>query len=152
MTFFPEIDIKKTKSNADKKLSEYLRWILIAGESYEQKVTAVYSFEPRQPHGTPSKPVERLVVNRVSAEQELEAIQSAINRLYNPIHRVILIERYIYQTKDIDIAEKIGYERTQYYSIMDNALIAFAHSYKNGVLIEEIGKIAEKRRTTSAQN
>lgn len=152
MTFFPEIDIKKTKSNADKKLSEYVRWRLIAGENGEQKVTAVYTFEPRQKHGSPSRPVEKLAINRVDAESELEAIETAINRLYNPIHRVILIERYKFLTKDIEISEQVGYEKTQYYSIMDNALIAFAHSYKNGVLIEEIGKIAEKRRTTSVQN
>lgn len=84
MTFFPEINIQKTKSNAKRKLREYPRWRRIANDVDTQKVTATYSFEPRQPYGTPSKPVERLALNRVSAEQELDAIERAVNGIFDP--------------------------------------------------------------------
>ena len=84
MTFFPEIDAENTKRNAKRKLKEYTRWRRIANDVDGQKVTAMYTFEPRQANGNPSKPVERLAINLVDAESELEAIEYAINNLLNP--------------------------------------------------------------------
>ncbi|WP_321538015.1 ArpU family phage packaging/lysis transcriptional regulator, partial [Streptococcus suis] len=75
MTFFPEVDFEKTKANAKRKLKEYPRWRRVANDVDGQKVTAVYTFEPRQTHGNPSRPVERLAINRADAEAELEAIE-----------------------------------------------------------------------------
>lgn len=143
MTFFPEIDVIKTKKNAQKKLNEYRRWAMVAGEVDTQKVTATYSFEPRQSHSTPSKPVERLAINRVFALQELEAIEWGIDHLFEPVHRRILTEKYIFSKRDWEIYTELGYEKTQYYAIRDKALVAFAHLYRNGILVVENGKTAE---------
>ncbi|MEE3742572.1 ArpU family phage packaging/lysis transcriptional regulator [Streptococcus dysgalactiae] len=139
MTFFPEIDIKKTKSNAKRKLREYPRWRRIANDVDTQKVTATYSFEPRQPHGVPSKPVERLALNRVSAEQELDAIERAVNGIFDPEYRLILIDKYLltYPKTDCDIYTKLGYEKSQYYNMLDNALMSFSELYKEGMLLVE---------------
>ena len=82
-SFFPEINTEKTKANAKRKLREYPRWRRVANDVDGQKVTAVYTFEPRQTSGNPSRPVERLAINRVDAEAELEAIEYAINNLLN---------------------------------------------------------------------
>lgn len=90
MTFFPEIDRKKTKKQAVRKLNEYFRWCLVADTTGEQKVTASYTFEPRQAECSPSKPVERLAINRIAAQQELEAIRRAISNLFYPVHRPVL--------------------------------------------------------------
>ncbi|HEP5589437.1 TPA: ArpU family transcriptional regulator, partial [Streptococcus pyogenes] len=102
MTFFPEINIQKTKSNAKRKLREYPRWRRIANDVDTQKVTATYSFEPRQPHGVPSKPVERLALNRVSAEQELDAIEQAVSMILEPERRRILYDKYLAPYKKAD--------------------------------------------------
>ncbi|MDG3141436.1 ArpU family transcriptional regulator [Streptococcus suis] len=134
MSFFPELDIVKTKANAKRKLREYPRWRRVAQDVGEQKVTAVYSFEPRQAHGEPSKPVERLAINRVDAESELAAIEMAVNGVFSPMHRRILIDKYLrtLPKKDYDICAEIGYEKSQYYNMVDNALLAFAEAYREG--------------------
>ena len=95
MTFFPEIDAENTKRNAKRKLKEYQRWRRVANDVDGQKVTAMYTFEPRQAHGNPSRPVERLAINRVDAESELEAIEYAVSHLFDPMHRKLLHDRYL---------------------------------------------------------
>ncbi len=48
MTFFPEIDIQKTKSNAKRKLREYPRWPSLASEVvgiYKQGDTVSFDSE-----------------------------------------------------------------------------------------------------------
>lgn len=134
MNFFPEVDIVKTKKNAIRKLKEYIRWCLVDGDM-EQKVTQTYSLMPRQTGGIPTKTVEKLVVNKVSAEQEINNIREAINRLPNNAHRRILIEKYIQDYSDTEIHLGLGYEKTQYYQMKQDALLAFAHSYRQGILV-----------------
>ncbi|MDE7507663.1 ArpU family transcriptional regulator, partial [Streptococcus agalactiae] len=94
--------MQKTKSNAKRKLREYPRWRRIANDVDTQKVTATYSFEPRQSHGTPSKPVECLALNRVSAEQELEAIEQSVSMILEPEKRRILYDKYLSPYKNAD--------------------------------------------------
>ncbi|HFU4471416.1 TPA: ArpU family phage packaging/lysis transcriptional regulator, partial [Streptococcus suis] len=108
MTFFPEVNIEKTKANAKRKLKEYSRWRRVANDVDGQKVTAVYTFEPRQGHGNPSRPVERLAINQVDAEAELEAIEYAINNLLNPTRRCILYEKYLYSGNQFKHSTKVG--------------------------------------------
>ncbi|HFI0264710.1 TPA: ArpU family phage packaging/lysis transcriptional regulator [Streptococcus suis] len=137
MTFFPEIDIEKTKANAKRKLKEYPRWRRVANDVDGQKVTAVYTFEPRQAHGNPSRPVERLAINRVDAEAELEAIEYAVSHLFDPMHRKLLHERYLipYPKSHFELREEIGYEKSQYYDMISSALLAFAELYRGSILV-----------------
>jgi len=137
MTFFPEIDAENTKRNAKRKLKEYPRWRRVANDVNGQKITATYTFEPRQAHGNPSKPVERLAINRVDAESELEAIEYAINNLLNPTHRRILFEKYLYAGKryDFEIYSNLYLSEASFYIELNDALLSFAEQYRNGCLV-----------------
>ncbi|HEL1562027.1 ArpU family phage packaging/lysis transcriptional regulator [Streptococcus suis] len=137
MTFFPEINTEKTKANAKRKLKEYPRWRRVANDVDGQKVTAVYTFEPRQANGNPSRPVERLAINRVDAEAELEAIEYAINNLLNPTHRRILYEKYLYAGKryDFEIYNDLYLSEASFYIELNDALLSFAEQYRSGSLL-----------------
>lgn len=138
MTFFPEIDIEKTKANARRKLREYPRWRRVANDVGEQKITASYSFEPKQAMSKPSQPVERLALNKVSAEQELEAIESAVGHLCNLHHRRILYEKFLASTPrhDFEIYNDLFMSEGSYYHALSNALLEFAEVYRSGCLLE----------------
>ena len=135
--FFPEIDREATKKNARRKLREYARWRRLAGDFGVQKVTATFSFEPRQAHTMPSRAVERLAINRVTAEMELEAIERAVNALVEPVYRRVLVEKFllVYPKADEVIYRRLGYERSRYYELVDEALLAFAEAYRHGALM-----------------
>lgn len=137
--FFPEVDKEKTKSNARRKLREYPRWRAVAQDSVSQNVTAQYTFEPRQALREPSRAVERLALNKTVADQELEAIEQAVSRLFDPVHRRILYDKYLktWQKPDVVIYTELGYERSRYYEMLDNALIAFAEQYREASLVVE---------------
>ncbi|MGT2800813.1 ArpU family phage packaging/lysis transcriptional regulator [Streptococcus marmotae] len=140
MTFFPEIDEKQTIRNAKRKLREYPRWRRIAGDVDGQKVTATYSFEPRQSHGTPSRPVERLAISKVAALAELEAIEYAVGHLLDPYHRRILYEKFLCNRPkyDFEIYHGLFMSEGSYYHALSIALIEFAEVYRGGVLLVEI--------------
>ncbi|WP_300784635.1 ArpU family phage packaging/lysis transcriptional regulator [Streptococcus sp. 19428wC2_LYSM12] len=140
MTFFPEIDEKQTIRNAKRKLREYPRWRRIAGDVNGQKVTATYSFEPRQSHGSPSRPVEKLAINRVDAIAELEAIEYAVGHLLDPYHRRILYEKFLRSSPkhDFEIYNDLFMSEGSYYHALSIALIEFAEIYRQGRLLVEI--------------
>ncbi|HFI0306343.1 TPA: ArpU family phage packaging/lysis transcriptional regulator [Streptococcus suis] len=142
MTFFPEIDEKQTIRNAKRKLKEYPRWRRIANDVGEQKVTAVYTFEPRQAHGNPSRPVERLAINKTDAEAELEAIEYAVTHLLDPMHRRMLHDKYMVNCPKthFEIREEIGYEKSQYYDMISDALLAFAELYRGSCLVVNLSE------------
>ncbi|MGT2963854.1 ArpU family phage packaging/lysis transcriptional regulator [Streptococcus acidominimus] len=139
MTFFPEIDEKQTIRNAKKKLREYPRWRRIAGDVDGQKMTATYSFEPRQSHGVPNRPVERLAIAKVDALAELEAIEYAIGHLFDPNHRRILYEKFLSSSRkrDFEIYNDLFMSEGSYYHALSIALIEFAEVYRNGQLLVE---------------
>lgn len=148
MPFFPEIDEAKTKENAKKILRGYPRWRRIAGDSVHQKVTATYSFEPRQAHGTPTKAVETLALNKVSADAELDAIEQAVSRLFDPLQRRVLFDKFLANMpeKDYIIYTSIGMSETLFYDTLDAALLAFAEQYREGEQVHIIcGESAEKK-------
>ncbi|QBX23970.1 hypothetical protein Javan170_0029 [Streptococcus phage Javan170] len=80
-----------------------------------------------------------MAINRVSAEQELDAIERAVNGIFDPEYRLILIDKYLltYPKTDCDIYTNLGYEKSQYYNMLDNALMSFSELYKEGVLLVE---------------
>lgn len=137
--FFPEIDEKKTIANAKRKLREYPRWRRIANDIGGQKVTQTYSFDLRNPTGTPSRPVERLAINKVDAERELDAIEYAVTNLFDPLHRRIIYDKYLRTKtkKNWEIEGEIKYEKTQFHKLLSNALLAFSEQYRSGVLVVE---------------
>ncbi|TWT16443.1 ArpU family phage packaging/lysis transcriptional regulator [Streptococcus sp. sy010] len=139
MTFFPDIDVEKTKNNAKRKLREYSRWRRIAADIGEQKLTASYSFEPKQALSKPSQPVEHLALNKVSAEQELEAIRWAVSGLFDSLHRRILVEKYLLPEpkQDLAIYSDLAISETLYYEENEKALLAFAELFRHGILLVE---------------
>ncbi|MBG9366539.1 ArpU family phage packaging/lysis transcriptional regulator [Streptococcus sp. NLN64] len=137
MAFFPEIDEEKTIANAKRKLKEYPRWKRIAGEPGTQKVTQVFTFDLRNPGGSPNRAVEKLAINRVDAEAELDAIEYAISNLHVPTYRRILYERYLNHKplSDVRIYDNLFLSESQYYEFKRAALLAFAELYREGSLI-----------------
>lgn len=137
MAFFPDIDEDKTIANAKRKLKEYPRWKRVAGESGSQKVTQTFTFDLRNPGGSPNKAVERLAINRVDAMAELDAIEFAINNLHDPMYRRILFERYLKNKvlSDLSIYDSLFLSESQYYDYKRAALLAFAELYREGSLI-----------------
>lgn len=137
MAFFPEIDEEKTIANAKRKLKEYPRWKRVAGEPGTQKVTQVFTFDLRNPDGSPNRAVEKLAINKVDAEAELDAIEYAVSNLHNPAYRRILYERYLKNKplSDVRIYDNLFLSESQYYECKRAALLAFAELYREGSLI-----------------
>lgn len=140
MAFFPEIDVKKTVGNADRKLNEYLKCRRIASDAGGQKVTQEYKFMPRSKHSQPNKPVEKLAINRVDAEAELDAIESAVSRILDPLHRRLLFERYMVNPRErlkvVAFCDLTNISETQYRRELEVALLSFAEQYRNSSLVE----------------
>lgn len=134
----PEIDEKATIRGCKRKLREYPRWREIAHDSAEQKITQEFTFMPRGGGGV-NRPVENIAVRRVDAMNELEAIEQAVSGLYRPDYRRILIEKYLaYPPKpNWQIAQAIGFERTAFQELLNNAILAFAELYRDGKLVVE---------------
>ena len=126
------IDEKKTRREAIKILKKYSRLRRIAGEEYAPKISISYSLEPRSASGQPMKQVESMVIRRVSAQQDLEAIAKAINSLSDFEYTRVLIERYCRKTRreDYNIYSELGYSSSEYYRILNKALLEFAESYQ----------------------
>ena len=59
--------------------------------------------------------------------------------LYRPDYRRILIEKYLaYPPKpNWQIAQAIGFERTAFQELLNNAILAFAELYRDGKLVVE---------------
>jgi phage transcriptional regulator, arpU family len=131
------IDEKKTRKEAIKVLKKYSRLRRIAGEEYAPKITISYSLEPKSSSGQTSKQVESMVVRRVSAQQDLELIAKAINNLSNLEYTRILVERYCRNKKreDYSIYSELGYSSSEYYRILNKALLEFAESYQASNLL-----------------
>ncbi|MGT2926876.1 ArpU family phage packaging/lysis transcriptional regulator [Streptococcus cuniculipharyngis] len=137
MTFFPEIDVEKTKANAKRKLEEYRCWREVANDEHEQRITQVLSFMPRTTGSRPNQVVETLVVNKVSAEQEIEAIERGFNKILSERHRYILLHKHLLNEVEYDyvIYGDLGYESARYYELLEEAYLSFANTYRSGILL-----------------
>lgn len=135
----PEIDEKATIKRCKRKLREYPRWREIAHDSAEQKITQEFTFMPRGGGSGVNRPVENIAVRRVDAMNELESIEQAVSGLYRQDYRRILIEKYLeYPTKpNWQIAQSVGFERTAFQELLNNAILAFAELYRDGQLVVE---------------
>lgn len=134
----PAIDEKRTLIRCKKKLREYPRWREIAQDSAQQRITQSFTFEPRNSQ-SPNRAVERLVIRKLEAENELEEIEQAVSRLFRPDYRLILWRKFLaYPTSpNYLIAQELGVESTAFQKLLNQALLAFSHSYRHGSLVVE---------------
>lgn len=133
---FQEINEKKTIANVKKVLRQYPRIREIACDMPEQRVTQMFTFEPRG-SGGPSKQVEKLAIRRVDASRELEEIEQAVSRLFNSKYRFILFNKYLATEPmlNYEIQEKLWIEKTKFQEYLNRACLAFAEQYRNGSLV-----------------
>ena len=136
MRIFKEIDKTFTKRNAYEVLSLYRRYARMAGEEYNPKITATYSFEPKS-GGFTSKATENQVTQRVTACDEMEAIYKAINRIIDPCVRQVIIEKYCkwHIKQDKAIYTDLGYSESEFYRMLERGAIEFAENYRGGELL-----------------
>ena len=76
---------------------------------------------------------------QVDALSELEEIEQAVSRLFNPTYRFILYSRFLKNVPDSAyvIYTELGIEKTRYQELLDRALLAFAWQYRGAVLVCE---------------
>lgn len=131
-----ELDKKATIQKAKTVLEGYKTFKRIAGEEFVSKVTATYSFEPRSYTGVVSQPVEKYVVRKMHAEQKIEKIERAINSMNDAFLRQVIIKRFC-ENYDSNIAIYIDleYSETEFYRVLDKALLLFAECYDYGALL-----------------
>ena len=81
---------------------------------------------------------------------ELEEIEQAVSRLFNPTYRYILFSKFLKPQKDLnyEIYNYLGIERTKFQELHNNALLAFAEQYRDSVLVcsKKNGIFAVKKR------
>lgn len=138
MVLFPEINKDKTKKQVRDLLSCYRTMVRIAGEEYTPKVTATYSFELKSFTGTGSRATENAVVRKVTAEQTIEKICKAMNKL-NAYDRQLIHDKYFDNRELTDTAIYLTYNMSSssFYRELDKAMIKFAEAYENGSLLIE---------------
>lgn len=135
---FREINRDATKKNVHGLLSAYRSLARIADEDYMPKMTSTYSFEPKSFTGRTSDPVGGALSMKQQAEDELESIIKAFNKL-NAYQRQLLYFRYIdrQEKSDIQIYMDMNMSERTYYRELEKALMSFAEAYKNGRLLAE---------------
>ncbi|HEO0122708.1 TPA: DUF1492 domain-containing protein [Streptococcus agalactiae] len=121
-----------SKKNAMRKLKEFQRWQRIAN-SLDLTYNELYQFDIEY-HSTRRTYLE---ISRECALEELGAIKYAINQLSKIDYRQILIECYLISEKlsNQEIMTKLNKSQSWYYETKKRALLEFAQSYRNGVLI-----------------
>ncbi len=73
----------------------------------------------------------------MAAEQELDKIREAINAISDAYQRQIIIEKYCKRhiKSDIEIYMDLGYTESEFYRLLENGILEFAESYRNGNLL-----------------
>lgn len=133
----PEIDEKKTRNNVIELFEQYDSLCRLAGEQYEQKLTADYKLEPKGDGGI-SRPVENMVTRKIAAKQILENLYQALNRL-DIEQRAMLWNHYILKNvTEYVIQTEYHLTPPAYYARLKKAQLAFAEVYNIGELIVEI--------------
>lgn len=137
MKLVPGILKKETLAKAYAVLDRYQMLCNIAKEDYLPKLTATYSLEPRGQSWKPSSQTENMVTRRVDAQAELEAIREAVDRLVDIRHRQVIIEKYYHGRNKTDIERymDLGYSESEFYRLVERAVLEFAENYRNGRLL-----------------
>lgn len=137
MKLVPGILKKETLAKAYAVLERYQVLCNIAEEDYLPKLTATYSLEPRGHSWKPSSQTESMVARRVDAQAEVEAIRRAVDRVSDSHHRQVIIEKYYYGRNRTDIERymDLGYSESEFYRLLERAVLEFAENYRNGRLL-----------------
>lgn len=129
---------KQARKYADRKLKEFERWQRIA-----QDDTLTYTDDYiLQAEMEDFQPVERLEINRETAQQEMNAMKSAINSINDTRIRQLLVLNYLEYKSVEQVRTRIkskykpykAIEARQYHNLKKVALLEFAKRYRNGVL------------------
>lgn len=125
---FPEIDKKKTKTNAKKTLNMYTRLIRLARTASIPKITSDYYFTVEETWG-------RTIHGDVDIELELKNIAQGINKL-DLFERRLIYDRFIHR-KETNVALYLKYHisESKFYRELDKALLHFAEAYEGGQLL-----------------
>ena len=130
-----EYNKNKANKRAESLLNNYWQYVRIAGKSYEQHLTASYSFEPRSQTNKVSQPIEKMVTIKVEAQQVLENIYEAMNSI-SQNERLMLVDHYVRnKVSDYYIEQKLNLSRATYYNRLRKARLSFAEAYGYGELI-----------------
>lgn len=140
-----KLDTKATIKGVAEVLEHYKTLKKIAGENYVSKITAVFSFEPRSYTGTVRNPIEEHITRQETARSYMDKIEQAVNKIRDPYYRQVIVEKYIKSNvSDIAIYMDLGYSSTEFYRLLDKAMIEFAHYYDGGSFLKyEKGKNIE---------
>ena len=140
-----KLDTKATIKGVAEVLEHYKTLKKIAGENYVSKITAVFSFEPRSYTGTVHNPIEEHIVRQETARSYMDKIEQAVNKIHDPYLRQVIVEKYIKSNvSDIAVYMDLGYSSTEFYRLLDKAMIEFAHYYDGGSFLKyEKGKNIE---------
>lgn len=136
LELFMNIDKKATKENVVKLLKLYRRLVRMADEEFLPKMTATYSFEPKGTGGGISDPLGESISNKVAAQEEINRIVKAINKLSSQ-NRKLLYMKYMKRNvlSDIYIYVDLSMSESTYYRELDRAYIEFSEAYDDGKLM-----------------
>ena len=69
---------------------------------------------------------------------ELEAIEEAHRNIIDERYRVIIYRRFLQSTPAPNwvIAQELGYARTKFQELVNEACLSFAENYRNGELVD----------------
>ena len=128
---------KETMSKAYRVLERYTILCNIAEEPYSPKLTATYSLEPKSKTGQNGSQTVSMVARRVDAEREIEEIRKAVDKVSDSYCRQVLIEKYYFGRNKTDIAIYIdlGYSESEFYRLLERAVLEFAENYRHGKLL-----------------
>ena len=75
----------------------------------------------------------------------MDKIEQSINKIHDPYLRQVIVEKYIKSNvSDIAVYMDLGYSSTEFYRLLDKAMIEFAHYYDGGSFLKyEKGKNIE---------
>lgn len=140
------METKKTLANSRRKLGEFNHWRSVAGlyPLYFVDCKPDYRLELFElPDRSGPEWQHRHEFIRIAPEETNEILR-AVNSIEDERQRVILIMSYIcpfaerdsFSSKfgDPEIMERVGVKKSQFYRLKQAALLAFAKSYRQGVL------------------
>lgn len=126
MGLLKKIDKGKTVRNVnDFFLDDYKRLCVLAGGG----ITA-----PRvdgMPKATPAgNATEAKFIGATSYHKLLKTVADAVNAC-SVVNRTILLEKYVEHKPNWKVAQELGYEKTRYYELYDQACLEFADALEN---------------------
>lgn len=130
------IDEKGTIKNVEKLLGLYRKLERMAGQEVSTKMTATYSSESRRSSGGHSDAVGDGVVRKVAAQQEIQKINEAVNKL-SENHKDIIYEKYMKRTPQTSIMIYVSLcmSESTFYRELKKAKLEFAEVYEYRKLV-----------------